>query len=70
MPQEQNSQICSQSILLRVVTRGEEGRNSPGAESLRAAQKSPTDVTSTFFNTVHSLPKHLRFEHGGAKLVS
>ena len=26
--------------------------------------------TSTFFNTVHLLPKKLRFEHGGAKLAS
>ena len=25
---------------------------------------------STFFNTAHLLPKDLRFEHGGAKLVS
>ena len=28
------------------------------------------DVTTTFFNTVHLLPKDLRFEHGGAKLGS
>jgi len=27
-------------------------------------------ATSSFFNTVHSLPKDLRFEHGGARLVS
>jgi len=31
--------------------------------------KSPNNVTSTFFNTVHLLPKDLRFEHGGAKLA-
>jgi len=30
--------------------------------------KSPNNVTSTFFNTVHVLPKDLSFEHGGAKL--
>jgi len=28
--------------------------------------KSPKNVTSTFFNTVHLLPKDSRFEHGGA----
>jgi len=27
-------------------------------------------VASTFLNTVHLLPKDLRFEQGGAKLVS
>jgi len=33
------------------------------------ALKSPSDITSTFFNTVNLLPKDLRFEHGGAKLA-
>jgi len=28
------------------------------------------NVISTFFNTIHLLPKGLRFEHGGAKPVS
>jgi len=32
--------------------------------------KGPNNVTSTFFNTVHLLPKDLKFEHGGAKLSS
>ena len=47
------------------------GRNegAKGGTILRAP-KSPNNVTSTFFNTVHSLPKDLRFEHGGAKLAS
>ena len=40
-----------------------------GAESLREAPKSPNTITSTFFNTVNLLPKELRFEHGGTKLV-
>jgi len=31
--------------------------------------KSPNNVTSTFFHTVHLLPKELRFEDGGAKLA-
>jgi len=30
--------------------------------------KSHNNVISTFFNTVHMLPKGLRFEHGGANL--
>jgi len=34
------------------------------------APKCPNNVTSTFFNTVHLLPKDLRFEYGGAKLAS
>jgi len=65
------------------VTRGVKGAHFPGrrvtmwrqitvggAEWLRGAPKSPNDVTSTFFNTVHLLPKDLSFEHGGAKLAS
>jgi len=33
--------------------------------------KDPKNVkSSTFFNTVHLLPKDLSFEHGGAKLAS
>jgi len=39
------------------------------AESLRGAPKRPNYVTSTFFNTVHMLPKDLSFEHGAAKLA-
>jgi len=44
-----------------------------GVESLwglRGAPKSPNNVTNTFFDTVHLLPKELRFEHGGAKFVA
>jgi len=37
---------------------------------LRGALKSPNNVTSTFFNAVHWLPKDLNFEHGGTKLAS
>jgi len=48
-----------------------EGENiSPGAESLRGLPKSSNNVASTFFNTVHLLPKDLRFEHGAVKLAS
>jgi len=47
-----------------------------GAKSLRGSQttvgapKSLNNVTSTSFNTVHLLPKDVRFEHGSAKLAS
>jgi len=34
------------------------------------APKSPNNVTSTFFNRVHLLPKDIKFEHGSAKLAS
>ena len=44
-------------------------RGVQGGDNSRAS-KSPNNVTSTFFNTVHLLPKDLRFEHGGAKLAS
>jgi len=32
--------------------------------------KSPNNGTNTFFNTVHLIPKELRFEYGGAELAS
>ena len=34
------------------------------------APESPNNVTSTFFNAVHLLPKDLKFEHDGAKIAS
>jgi len=34
------------------------------------APKSPNNVTSIFFTTVHLFPKDLKFEHGGAELCS
>jgi len=40
------------------------------AEWVRGAPKSPNNVTSIFFNTVHVLLKDLSFEHGGAKFAS
>jgi len=43
------------------------GNDAPGAESL-GTPKSPHNIASAFFNTVHLLPEDLRFEHGGAKL--
>jgi len=50
---------------VRGVTRG--AHNFPGTESLwgakslRGAPKNPNNVTNTFFNTAHLLPKDLRF---------
>jgi len=49
---------------------GEREAQFPGRQITAWARKSPNNVTSTFVNTVHLLPKDLRFEHGGAKLAS
>jgi len=49
--------------------RNEGGHNSTGAESLWGERKSPKNVTSTFFNTVHLLLKDLRLEHGAPNLI-
>jgi len=70
-------------IMIEGVTRGARGAQFPGRRITMGAPnycgrrrmtarspKSPNIVTSTFFNTVHLLPKDLRFEHGGAKLAS
>jgi len=53
----------------RNVTKGGKGAQFAGAQSLWGT-KIHNNVTSTFFKTVHLLPKDLRFEHGGAELVS
>ena len=53
----------------RYVTRGQ-GGTIPRGPNHCGGTKSHNNVASTFFNTVHLLPKDLRFEHGGAKLVS
>jgi len=37
---------------------------------IERAPKNPNNITNTFFSTVHLVPKDLRFERGGAKLVS
>jgi len=41
-----------------------------GAPTQGGGAEKSNNVTSTSFNTVHLLPKDLRFEHGGAKFVS
>ena len=55
-------------VMARGVTKGSKGGTIPwvlshceGAKSLWAALKIPNNVTSTFFNAVHLLPKDLRF---------
>jgi len=65
----------------RGVTRGQWGRNYPGAKSpwgaeilrgrrmIVGAPKSPNNVTRTFCNTVHLLPEDLRFENGAPNLL-
>jgi len=50
--------------------RGATGTQFPGRRIPMGTPKSPNNVTSTFFNTVHLVPKDLRFEHGGVKLAS
>jgi len=40
------------------------------AELLQTAPKSPNNVTSTSFNTLHLLPKDFIFKHGSAELAS
>jgi len=61
---------------LRVYKQGRKGGTVPrapndygGAESLCGALKSPDNATSTFFKTVHLLPKDLRFEHWAPNLL-
>jgi len=54
----------------RGVTRGKQkGHNALGSKAL-GPLKSPNNVISTFFITAHLFLKDLRFEYGGAKLVS
>jgi len=74
LPQQQNQLtfIRSQghneggkaSIIPRVPNHYGEHRMTAGVP------KGPNNATSTFFSTVHSLPKDLKFEHGGAKVAS
>jgi len=66
----------NRGLIVRGVTRGARGAQIPwrrvtmGVPNHCGSLKSPNNVTSTFFNRVHLLPKDVRFEHGGAKLTS
>jgi len=53
----------------RDVTRGAREQNSPGAKSLLVTKKSQ-QCHKHFFKTAHLLPRDIRFEHRGVKLVS
>jgi len=52
------------------VLRGSKGETMPREPNHWEEPKSPNKVANTFFNTEHLLPKDLRFEYRGAKLVS
>ena len=58
------------SIASRGVTRGCKGAHFRERRITAGVPKSPNNAKSTFFNTVHLLPKDLRIEYGDAKLVS
>jgi len=61
--------------VIRDVTREARGKQFQSANSLRETlndygdAKSRNNLATTFFNTVHLLPKDIRFEHGGTKLA-
>jgi len=48
---------------------GSKGAQFPVHRITMGAPKNPSNVTSTFFNTVHLLPKDLKFEHGASNLL-
>ena len=48
---------------------GGKGAQFRGRRIIARELKSHNNVISTVFKTMHLLPKHLSFEHGGAKLV-
>jgi len=48
---------------------GQEDHNSPCAESLQGAPKSPNNVTSTFFNTAHFFQKTSGSKMGAPNLL-
>ena len=58
------------SIASRGVTRGCKGAHFRERRITAGVPKTPNNAKSTFFNTVHLLPKDLRIEYGDAKLVS
>jgi len=49
---------------------GGKGAQLPGRRIIAGGAENPNSITSAFFNTLHLLPKDLRFEHGGAKVSS
>jgi len=69
LPWNDKSLFSCQQYLEATGPGGNKGLNPQGAESL-GASKSPNNVASTFFSTVHLLRKDLSFETGGAELLS
>ena len=65
-----NHIVLFRSPVSKVVTSGASEAQFPGRRITMGAPKSPDNVTNTFFNAEHLLPKDLRFELGGAKLAS
>ena len=69
-------QAVLSTTLTRGITKAARGAQFPGRPVTMTAPndyrspKSHNNVTSTFFNTLHLLPKYLTFERGGAKLAS
>jgi len=51
------------------LNEGRQGEHSATDADSLGAPKTPNNVVNSF-STVHLLPKDLKFEHGGAKLVS
>ena len=58
-----------QILLHTGAQREAQGGNHDLCAELLGGSRSPNNVPSTFFNTVHLLLKYLRFERGGAKLI-
>jgi len=54
----------------QVRNEGGKGAQFPCRRITMGVPQSPNNVRNTFFNTVHLLPKDLRFEHRGAKAAS
>jgi len=69
-----HSFAACQWLLLQARSQGRneggKGGTMPGAPNHWVAPKSPNNVTNTFFNTAHLLPRDLRFELEGTRLVS
>ena len=64
--------MSNKKLITQVQGRNEWGKGGaiPRALNHSGGDKCPNNIASTFFCTVHLLPKDLGFEHGGAKLAS
>ena len=64
-----NSRLETTSYSTKGYNEGGNGVTIPRVPSHWVTPKISNNVTSTFFNTVHLLPKNFMFEHRGAKLA-